>query len=51
MKTDYLRELGALGKTKSEFMLKNNLYSQKRNDEVYPEERRRREFLKSLDGF
>ena len=37
MKMDFLRELGALVKIKNEFELKNNLYRNKRHDEVYPE--------------
>ena len=51
MKMDFLRELGALEKIKSEFELKNNLYRNKRHNEVYPEtpqQKRQRELLESL---
>jgi hypothetical protein len=51
MKMDYLKELGAFGKIESEFKLKNSLYARDRNEEVYPEEKRRREFFEMATRF
>ena len=50
MKMDYLRELGALDKIKSEFTIRNNLYSRKRNDEVYPEDKKNRLMIDPWSG-
>lgn len=49
MKMDFIKELGALGKIKSEFTIKNQLYSRDRNEEFYPQEKKRREMLEMLD--
>ena len=51
MKVDFLKELGALGKIKSEFNIRNGLYSRDRTEEVYPEEKRKREMLERLSPF
>jgi len=50
MKMDYLKELGALGKIKSEFTITNSLYSRNRDEEVYPLKKKKREMFELLDS-
>ena len=46
---DYLKELGSLGKIKSEFTITNSLYSRNRDEEVYPHKKKKREMFELLD--
>ena len=48
MKMDYLKELGALDKIKSEYTIRNSIYYLKRDDEEHPEEKIGRERLDQL---